>query len=189
MEDTVRAQLATGDHGRLAPAARSLRDALARQLVVLAALALAALALGGTLLAATAAATAVAFAIVGGGLVVARQRAAVDDLIGGGHDAGAVLGLARRCRHLRSPRLRRALARSLRHRAGVRDRRLLAEFGALAARLEAPDPVAPRGMVRLLALLRSAPAAVAVGSPDAVLREISAIRYLLDDRAADGCAC
>jgi len=177
----VRALVARRDQLKLVPAARTLCETLAVQLAVLVGLAALALAADRRLIALTAAATALAFGAVEGAIVVARQRAAVDRLIRDGHDAAGVLGLARRCRQLSSPRLRRMLARSLRQRPGVRDGRILTAYGALAARLEAPDPVAARGMVRLLALLRSAPSAAAVGSPDAVLRELSAIRFLLDD--------
>jgi hypothetical protein len=184
----VRARLAPERHRQLVPTARTLCETLVVQLAALAALGLAALLAGRLLIALTAAATAAVFAAIAGAIVVARQRAAVDRLIRDGRDAPGVMGFARRCRQLRSPRLRRALARSLRSRTGVRDRRILGAYGALAARLEAPEPVAARGMVRLLALLRSAPSAVAVGSPDAVLRELSAIRYLLES-ATDGCAC
>ena len=51
----------------------------------------------------------------------------------------------------------------------------------MARRLEAPEPISAAGMVRLLDLLKTAPAAVAVGSPEAVVRELSAIRFLLEE--------
>jgi hypothetical protein len=189
LEDIVRARIATGGTDQLVPSARALCEPLARQLAVLGALVLVGVAGHRPLVALTAAATAVAFAVIGGALVVIRQRDGVDHLIRDGRDGADVLGLARRCRHLSSRRLRLALARGLRRRTAVRDGRVLAAYGALAARLESPEPVAPRGMVRLLELLRSAESAVPVGSPEDVVREVSAIRYLLEDRAADGCAC
>jgi hypothetical protein len=37
-------------------------------------------------------------------------------------------------------------------------------------------------MLRLISLLRTAPSAVAVGSPDAVVQELCAISYLLDSQ-------
>ena len=59
--------------------------------------------------------------------------------------------------------------------------RVLAAFSALADRLDAPAPVTPAGILRLRALLTTAPANVAVGDPDAVLADVRAISYALEN--------
>jgi hypothetical protein len=85
-----------------------------------------------------------------------------------------------RAAYLTSPRYRSAIAGGLRARPRVRDKRIRTAYEHLARRLESPEPVSARGMLRLRILLQTAPSAVAVGCPESVVRELAAINFLLD---------
>ncbi len=174
----IRSEL-EGDHP-LGPA-RALLAATASQVLVLTATAVAALAIGWTVGALSALAVAVTFAAIGGTVALIRYRNGLDAAILAGRTREGTPGLDRRIGYLTSRRLRRSIAHSLRARPWVRDPHILDHYDAVARRLEAPEPISAAGMVRLLDLLKTAPAAVAVGSPEAVVRELSAIRFLLEE--------
>ena len=173
----IRSEL-EGDHP-LGPA-RALLAATASQVLVLTATAVAALAIGWTVGALSALAVAVTFAAIGGTVALIRYRNGLDAAILAGRTREGTPGptggsaISRRggCDG-RSPTVFAP--------ARVRDPHILDHYDAVARRLEAPEPISAAGMVRLLDLLKTAPAAVAVGSPEAVVRELSAIRFLLEE--------
>jgi hypothetical protein len=160
--------------------ARRLRKTLLTQVAVLMASCSIALMLGSLAIALIALTVACVFGAIGGGVALVRYRNGLDLLILDRHSPDGVPGLHRRIRYLTSPRLRRVMAGSLRSRPWVRDPRILAGYATLARRLEAPEAITAQGMLRLIAILQTAPSAVAVGSPDAVVQELCAISYLFE---------
>ncbi len=164
--------------------ARRLWKTLITQVAVLTVAGATAFVMGSVTIALVALAVACAFAAIGGGVALVRYRNGLDRLILDGRSPEGVPGLDRRRGYLTSVRLRRVMAGSLRARPWVRDPRILAGYATLARRLEAPEPITAQAMLRLIALLQTAPSAVAVGSADAVVQELHAISYLCEGREA-----
>jgi hypothetical protein len=111
--------------------------------------------------------------------------ARVDSRILAGCEIEADREVSVRAAYLTSPRHRRAMAVGLRRRPWVRDQRIIDGYARLASRLESPEPISARGILRLRNLLQTTPAAVAVGCPESVVRELGAITFLLDDAVAE----
>jgi hypothetical protein len=113
--------------------------------------------------------------------IAARHPApTVDEQILSGHEAHGGRAVRLRADYLVSPRHRQSIAGGLRNRPWVRDPRIQAAYQSIASRLESPEPITARGMLRLVRLLTTAPSAVAVGNPETVVRELGTITYLLD---------
>ncbi len=161
-------------------AARALARTTAKHVAVITAMSVAGLAGGWDTLALAGLVVAAAFASIGGGLALARYRTGLDRLIVSGRVPAGVPalidGFAASPRRGCVARLPAAFA----HVSECVIPGILAAYAGLAQRLEAPDPVSGRAMLRLIALLQTAPSTVAVGSADAVVRELAAISFLFD---------